>query len=57
MPEFKEEISKRLQGLGLSPAREADIVEELSQHLDDQYEQELSHGAAEGVARDAVLTD
>src|SRR5436190_11158661 len=56
MPDFKEEIRKRLEGLGLSPAREAEIVEELSQHLDDQYEQELSHGATEDAAREAVLT-
>lgn len=57
MPEFKDEIRKRLEGLGLSPAREAEIVEEMSQHLDDQYEQELSHGATEEVAREAVLTE
>lgn len=42
MPEFREEIRKRLEGLGLSPAREAEIVEELSQHLEDQYEQAMS---------------
>src|SRR3954468_15211359 len=57
MPEFKDEIRKRLEGLRLSPAREAEIVEELSQHLDDQYEQELSHGATEDAAREAVLTE
>src|ERR1051326_7635957 len=57
MPEFEQEIRKRLEGLGLSPAREAEIVEELSQHLDDQYEQELSHGATEDAAREAVLTE
>jgi predicted permease len=57
MPEFKEEIRKRLEGLGLSPAREAEIVEELSQHLDDQYEQAISRGADEAEARQAVLTE
>src|SRR4051812_38027522 len=57
MPEFKEEIRKRLEGLGLSPAREAEIVEELSQHLDDQYEQALSHGATEEAARENVLRE
>ena len=57
MPEFKEEIMKRLEGLGLSPAREAEIVEELSQHLDDQYEQALSHGATEEAARADVLRE
>src|SRR4051812_28450155 len=57
MPEFEDEIRKRLEGLGLSPMREAEIVEELSQHLDDQYEQELSHGATEEAARETVLTE
>src|SRR5436190_23590400 len=38
MAEFKEAIRERLAGLGLSPAREAEIIEELSQHLEDQYE-------------------
>src|SRR5881275_1597685 len=42
MPEFKQEIGKRLEGLGLSPVREAEIIEELTQHLDDQYEQAIS---------------
>src|SRR2546423_457670 len=57
MPEFKDEVRKRLEGLGLSPGREAEIVEELSQHLDDQYEQALSHGATEEAAREDVLRE
>src|SRR3954453_23507781 len=57
MPEFKEEIRKRLGPANLPPTREAEIVEELSQHLDDQYEQALSRGATEEEARQAVLSD
>ena len=57
MPEFKEAIRERLAGLSLSPAREAEIVEELSQHLEDQFEQALSHGAIEEAARESVLTE
>src|SRR2546423_493285 len=57
MPEFKEEIRKRLEGLSLAPAREAEIIEELSQHLDDEYEQAISGGATEEAARQAVLTE
>jgi predicted permease len=57
MPEFKEEIRRRLEGLGLSPGREAEIVEELSQHLDDQYEQAMSRGADEAEARQVVLAE
>ena len=57
MPEFKDEVRKRLEGLSLSPVREAEIVEELSQHLEDQYEQMLNHGATEEAARESVLTE
>jgi hypothetical protein len=37
MPEWKPEIVRRLAALKLSPAREAEIGEELAQHLDDRY--------------------
>ena len=56
MPDFKEEIRKRVAALQLSPTREVEIVEELSQHLDDQYEQSLSRGATEEEAYGAALT-
>ncbi|MFL6519530.1 MAG: ADOP family duplicated permease [Chthoniobacterales bacterium] len=57
MPDFRNEIRKRLEGLRLSPAREAEIVEELAQHLEDQYDEALSHGAGEDAARESVLTE
>src|SRR3989440_10238904 len=57
IPEFKETIRERLADLNLSPAREAEIVEELSQHLEDQYEQAMSRGASEEEAQQAVLTE
>src|SRR5437762_2938145 len=37
MPDWRPEISARLAGLKLEPTREAEIVGELSQHLDDRY--------------------
>src|SRR5690242_10289736 len=55
MPDFKEEIRKQVAALELSPAREAEIVEELSQHLDDEYEQSLARGATEGEAYETAL--
>ena len=55
MPDFKVEIRERLAELGLSPVREAEIVEELSQHLEEEYERALSCGAAEDEARKQVL--
>ena len=42
MPEWKDEIKNRLAGLNLTPTREAEIVEELSQHLDDRYVESLT---------------
>jgi putative ABC transport system permease protein len=44
-PQWKSEIRQRLAGLQLAPAREAAIVEELAQHLDDYYEELLACGA------------
>ncbi|PYK56620.1 MAG: hypothetical protein DME48_00585 [Verrucomicrobia bacterium] len=55
MPDFKIDIRARLEGLGLSPVREAEIVEELSQHLEEEYERALSCGASEEEARQQVL--
>jgi putative ABC transport system permease protein len=57
MPDWKGEIRARLSGLSLKPTREAEIVEELSQHLEDRYEQALAGGATEEEARRAVLQE
>ena len=51
MPEWTEHLRPRLASLRLSPAREAEIVEELSQHLDQRYEELRSGGASEADAR------
>jgi len=55
MPEWKQEISERLTGLQLEPAREAEIVEELSQHLEDRYVERLAGGATPDEAARATL--
>jgi hypothetical protein len=36
MPDFRSEIRGRLMNLGHSPAREAEIADELVQHLEDE---------------------
>ena len=57
MPErlsWKDEITTRLADLKLPPAREAEIVEELAQHLDDRYQELLSAGSTESKASVAV---
>jgi putative ABC transport system permease protein len=55
MPDFAEEIRKRLAELRLSPVREHEIVEELSQHLEEQYEHTFRGATTEEEAREAVL--
>jgi predicted permease len=55
MPDFKAEIRARLAELGLSPVRETEIAEELSQHLEEEYERALSSGTSEDEAREQVL--
>ena len=57
MPDWKEEITKQLAGLNLSPAREAEIVEEVAQHLDDRYRELLAAGTAEAEARRIALEE
>ena len=57
MPDFKEEIRRRLAPLELTPAREAEITEELSQHLEEEYEHALSTGATAAEANGAVLKE
>jgi putative ABC transport system permease protein len=57
MPDFKEGIRKRLADLRLSPTRENDIVEELSQHLEDHYQQSLRGGATEEEAYQVAVNE
>jgi hypothetical protein len=55
MPEWKDEIRKRLAPARLDPAREAEIVEDLAQHLEDHYEEALAGGSTAEQARRAAL--
>ena len=57
MPDWKQEIKKRLASLKLAPAREAEIVEELEQHLDDRYEELIANGASDEQAVRAALDE
>src|SRR5213594_958153 len=55
MPDWRYAIEQRLDGLRLAPTREAELVEELSQHLDDRYNELRIGGATEEDAyRDAL---
>ncbi len=57
MPEWKNEIKDRLANLNLEPAREAEIVEELSQHLNDRYAELRASGATDEEAAGAAFAE
>ena len=57
MPDWKLEIIERLASLRLQPAQEAEIVEELSQHLDDVYHRSLAKGVTETEARQVAQNE
>jgi hypothetical protein len=57
MPEWKTEIRHRLASLELKPSREAEIVEELSQHLEDRYAESLAGGSTQEEACRAAIAE
>jgi predicted permease len=54
-PDWREEIAKRLAGLDLPPAREAEIIDELADHLNDEHQRLLASGASEDEALEIAL--
>src|SRR5262245_17990849 len=52
-----DQLRPRLAALQLSAAREAEIIEELSQHLDDRYEELHAAGADDTEARRIALEE
>jgi len=57
MPDWSKDIGKRLSSLDLGSVHENEIIEELSQHLDDRYEELISSGATDEDARREVLME
>src|SRR5215475_6884297 len=57
MPDWKHEIRRRLAGVKLKPAREAAIIEELAQYLEDCYAESLTGGATEAEAVRRTLAE
>ncbi len=57
MPEWSKEIRQRLAGLRIDPAREASVVEEISQHLEDRFEELVARGASPEAARRSALEE
>ncbi|MDF2776399.1 MAG: MacB-like periplasmic core domain protein, partial [Geminicoccaceae bacterium] len=57
MPEWRDEIRRRLASLRLTPADEANVAEELQQHLDDRYHDLRTTGATDAEARRGALEE
>jgi len=57
VPDWKEELRQRLADLRLPPTREAEILEELSLHLDDRYQELVRDGISEEEAARAALAE
>src|ERR1051326_6773059 len=57
MPDFREEVRKRLAHLNLEPTREASIVEEVALHMEDRYRDLLAEGAGADQAQATVLAE
>ena len=57
MPDWKPDIRRRLAPLRLGPMREAEIIEELSQHLDQRYEELRASGVSEPEATRLVAEE
>src|SRR5262247_3101170 len=56
-PQWESEIRLLLAGLHLAPTREAAVIEELAQYLDDRYAELLAGGATETEAYCQTLTE
>lgn len=57
MPEWTEHLRARITSLSLSPAREAEIIEELSQHLEERYEELRTGGTTDADARRLAIEE
>jgi putative ABC transport system permease protein len=57
MPDWQPYIRPRLASLGLSPSREAEIAEELAQHLDDRWRDLVARGVAPDEAAHTARTE
>ena len=57
MPDWRQALTDRLAALRLRPEREAEIVDELSQHLDDQVRELVAGGMDAETARTVALAE
>ena len=57
MPDWIDQLRERLSGVRLSRARKAEIIEELSQHLEQRYDELRAGGASDVEARQLAIAE
>jgi putative ABC transport system permease protein len=57
MPDWAQHVRPRLSSLRLSPTRENEIIEELSQHLEDRWRELTAGGASPDEATRVALAE
>ncbi|HET7291944.1 MAG TPA: ABC transporter permease [Vicinamibacteria bacterium] len=57
MPDWAQAVRERVAGLKLDPCREAEIVEELAQDLEQRYAEALARGATQAEAAVEALAE
>jgi macrolide transport system ATP-binding/permease protein len=57
MPDWKPEVRRQLTGLRLDAAREAEIVDEVAAHLDEEYEELRANGVSDEDAVRLTLAE
>ena len=57
MPDWRQEISSFIKNLNVDPAKEEEIIEELSQHLNDRYQDLTTQGISAELAHQTVMEE
>ena len=57
MPDWRKEIRSFMTNLKADPTRESEIVEELSQHLNDRYQELIAGGMTEEQSYQSVMAE
>ena len=57
MPDWRKAVGEHIARARLDPASEAEVVEELAQHMDERYEELRSSGVSEEGCRQLVLAE
>src|SRR5918996_3153741 len=57
MSDWRQEISSFIKNLNVSPAKEEEIIEELSQHLNDRYQDLTTQGIPSEQAHKTVMEE